>query len=260
MQAAPRSRRAWPVAAVCVLLAPGCGRHAFDPVSDGGDSNDASTDAGPIDPSLVAWWQFEDDPADNVTDMIGMDATCVTTCPTRVPGPRGTAYQFDGIDDALVTPDEARFRITTGTVAMWFRLDGWPTQSDFAVIIGKPYSTASLNSWELFFYGEGPSSAQLQGGGDSNAGIYTQSPWAEGLGTWVHLALTWAPSSIHVYVDAVEVAQSGAITITFDSHPLAIGADLSDTLWSRFVAASFDDLRIYDRVLPLSELAALAQP
>ena len=250
-------------ATACVVLASGCGRSQFDlrPVADAsGDDDDASADAAPIDPSLIAWLLFEDDPTDSVADAAGPAASCVTTCPTRVPGPRGTAYKFDGIGDALVTPDEARFRLATGTLALWIHLDGWPPPSEFACLVGKPFSTASANSWELYLFGITTTAARLEGGGDSGPGIYAQSPWAAGLGTWVHVAMTWDPSSIHIYVDAVEVSTAGGVSMTFDSHPLAIGADLSDTVWSRFVAASVDDLRIYNRVVSLAELAALALP
>ncbi len=252
------------VAAMC--LAMGCGRANFDlrPHFDGGaDADSLATidepDAAPLDPNLVAWLQFEDDPADSVDDAVGVNANCVTTCPVLVPGPRGTAYQFDGIANALVTPDEARFQITTGTVAFWMRLEALAPASEYAFLVGKPFSTASQNSWELYFFGQTPTSSRIESGGDASSGVYAQVNWTIALGSWVHVATTW-DSTVRIYIDGVEVAASAGFSTVFDSHPLAIGGDLSDTTWSRFVGASLDDLRIYNRVLAPAELLALAQP
>src|SRR5262245_13344268 len=53
---------------------------------------DAPPDALPS--GLVAWWKFDDDPANGALDSTGNGhtGTCIATCPTLVAGKIGMAY------------------------------------------------------------------------------------------------------------------------------------------------------------------------
>ena len=81
-------------------------------------------------------------------------------------------------------------------------------------------------------------------------------------GAWSHVAATWdgSPSAtgIHVYVDGLEpgyASQADAPGPRVDDS--TIDLTISDTTDPSF-AGAIDDVRVYDRVLSPSEIAALA--
>ncbi|MFN0247370.1 MAG: LamG domain-containing protein [Kofleriaceae bacterium] len=205
---------------------------------------------------LVGHWPLDDDPSDGATAAAGRDARCVTSCPSPIVGPRSGAFDFDGIDDALVVDDDAAFRLRPGSVALWFRLDGAPPVGEYFGVIGKPWGDLSLNSWEAFLSHPAPNVIELNCCGDSFANPL-QFVQIQRTG-WVHLAFTW-DTSTNIYLDGQRVA-GGAFDVQWDDHPLAIGADLSGTVWGRFLDGAIDDVRIYDRVLTEAEIVSLALP
>src|SRR5690606_9309128 len=87
-----------------VFFATGCGRIAFDAApGDGHAAADVQTFDGAtpdvfLEPGLIAWFQFDDDPADGVLDTVvgAARGTCMSSCPAVVPGIHGSAYELDG--------------------------------------------------------------------------------------------------------------------------------------------------------------------
>ena len=75
---------------------------------------------------------------------------------------------------------------------------------------------------------------------------------------WAHLAGTWDGTTKRIYVNGVMVA-STASQISYDTHNIYLGADENNGTLALPFDGELDDLRVYNRVLSASEIAALAQ-
>ena len=204
-----------------------------------------------VDPSLVAYWELDDAPGNGALDSTGNGhtGTCATACPTVVTGKLGNAYHFDAsLDHALTVPDSADFR-GTFTLAVWMYADA--TGSNMAMI-SKPEGTDTDNSWQL----ELRDTSKLSFSGGSTH--YLETPATVAAGAWRHVAGTWDGTTKRLYVDGVLVASVDS-SITYDTHLVYIGADQNAGSTVLHWDGTLDDLRIYNRALSATEIAALAQ-
>jgi hypothetical protein len=227
---------------------------AADPADASDASADAATpDATPdafVDPSLIAHWEFDDDPADGALDSSGRGhtATCLAACPAQVTGKIGMAYQFSSAQaHALVVADHADFR-GAFTLAAWMRAS---TVGSNMAILSKPFGTGSGNSWQLELRDTGALSFS---GGSAH---YLDNPTTTATNVWHHVAGTWDGTTKRLYVDGVLVA-SVASAIDYDTHPIFLGADENSGSTVLYWNGTLDDLRIYNRVLTVQEIQALA--
>lgn len=214
------------------------------------DALDAPRDAGP-DPSLVAYWAFDDTPTDGVLDSTGRGhtAVCVTACPTLVTGKVGGAYSFSAAQmQALVVPDHPDFHGSI-TIAAW--VDANPSTGSLSAL-AKPVGSSTDNSWQLEVESNGKASFS---GGSMH---YLESPNPVSRQAWHHLAGTYDGTTKTLYVDGVAVAQV-ASTNTYDTHPVFLGADENSGAPALYWDGLLDELRVYSRVLSPAEIAALAQ-
>src|SRR6185436_14496384 len=72
--------------------------------------------------------------------------------------------------------------------------------------------------------------------------------------TWTHLAATYTSGALNIYVNGVQVAtQSVTGTIASSTLPLRIGGN---TVWGEYFAGTIDEVKVYNRVLSATEIAA----
>jgi hypothetical protein len=234
----------------CLVLLCACGRIGFDPSATDSAAPDAS------DPSLVAHYQLDDDPNDGVLDSTGhgLGGSCETTCPMPEPGKIGKAYRFNGTTDFIRVLDAQLFHTPTVTSTVWVKLDLLREQC----IVQKRLGPTFRNSWQLEI-----------DDALGRVGICT-TPFPETDGRcdqggqvaaneWHHLAVVEDGTMHRGYLDGTEVIAAPVAQPDYDDGPVLIGADIDDTTPFCFVAGLIDDVRIYDRVLGVDELAALAQ-
>lgn len=220
-------------------------------------TSDSSSETGEPDPSLLAWYSF-DDPDALLVDASGngRDATCsMQTCPAPIEGVVGTAVHFDGASQyAMVDHDMWLETMDAVTVTVWVSPDELSTGT-WQGIVAKPVGAGDLNSWEIGF--EGGSPGFITYVTDGSDGGCAETPWPR-LQTWHHAALVWDGSTIRWYLDGEMLDSTPVVVIGFDDHPLMLGADIDFDTVSRFFAGSIDEVRIYDRALSDDEVAALA--
>lgn len=211
-------------------------------------------DAPPPDPTLIAHWKFDDDPSDgSIADSTGNGHTgiCVaTTCPTLVAGIKGGGYRYNpAMSQFVIVPDSSAFR-GVFTIAAWMYTDNTVQQ---IAVMSKPVGSGTGNSWQLENLDD--DKVSLSGGSVH----MLESPMSVPQMTWTHVAGTWDLTTKRLYINGVLVA-SVAASINYDGHDVYLGADENNGSLALPFDGVLDDLRIYNRVLPASELQTLAQP
>ena len=204
--------------------------------------------AGGGDPSLVAHWQFDDDPGDGARDSSGRghDAAC-DACPRLVAGRLGGAYLFDASDDEiLVVPDHPDFR-GPYTIAAWVYADA---THDQIALLSKPFGSGSGNSWQLEVLDD--DRVSLSGGSLHSL----QSPDVLPAEEWHHVAGTWDGTTKRLFIDGALVAVADA-GVEYDDHAVYLGGDQNAGTEVLHWDGILDDLRVYRRVLTDGEVEAL---
>jgi uncharacterized repeat protein (TIGR01451 family) len=198
--------------------------------------------ANPLSLAEVQVWGYETDPP-------------LRTVPGRV---GNGALALDGGNDYVALPDTVLNDLTEGTIATWVYLDDNTEETIFA----KQHD--GVNSYGVLSVGYTPSQAGEAGRvyfHTKNGDALAQSVALLPTGQWTHLAATFNATGACLYINGVQDAcVAGDHTIPDDLNVTAttIGAHLG-TAGGRYLDGQIDDFIIYPRVLPASEVAALAQ-
>jgi len=178
-------------------------------------------------------------------------ATCTeSACPTpRVRGMRGTAAQFDGLDDIVVMPTS---KVISGsyTVALWVQ----PKQAtQFMSMLGS--RAPSDFGFDV----------KLMNGNLLHADIGTGSSWLSTqadvalnyvAGQWYHIAYVVTSSGYTIYVNGAQVSSntySGIPLLADQNHVMRIGSNGFSEYWD----GGIDDVRVFSSALNPSEIYAL---
>ena len=164
-------------------------------------------------------------------------------------GKYGGALSFDGVNDLVTVADSASLDLTNAyTLEAWVRPtstgDGWRN----VLIKERPSSLA----YGLYSggYPNRPSTWVTINGAD----VFVEGPAALPANAWTHLATTYDGTTLRLYVNGAQVASraaSGAAPVS--GSPFRIGGN---TIWSEWFAGQVDDVRVYNRVLTASQIAA----
>ncbi|HNR14098.1 MAG TPA: LamG domain-containing protein, partial [Thermodesulfobacteriota bacterium] len=217
------------------------------------------------DNTLVGWWNFEDGFKDSST--YGNDGTSPSAL-KQVAGPRGKAYQFDGIDDYIeVEGSEGQVNLgPSTTISMWVNLkkkpdtDGAPGGQEechnlVAQWVKGGYLLRVLSDGQLISY-----PVKDDDGGDF---YYTSTP--------TNYFLSW-DSTYHIVYQIIEITSvrskvafyvNGKLAYVqnLDYHVGGVNADLLIGAWDklpyRSTSGTIDEVMIFRRTLSESEIMAL---
>ncbi|MCX6926489.1 MAG: immunoglobulin domain-containing protein, partial [Verrucomicrobia bacterium] len=211
------------------------------------------TNCAPPPAGLVGWWQAEG----NAGDVMGSNNGTVVNGAAFLSGKVGQAFSLNGVNQYVSIPDSPSLRPTNLTIEGWVNVS---PALGIHVLFGKTYGgVASGDSWVVW---------RDNDAGTLNARVYTSSGWGPWLfanwapvaGTWHHIAFAF-DSGAHtqaLYVDGLAVA-GGAVSgdLTYDTHPLVIGAEIEDGVLSYFVNGLIDEVSFYNRALTPTEMQAI---
>ncbi len=169
----------------------------------------------------------------------------------RVPGRNGGALQFDGVDDWVTVPDAAALDLTTGmTLEAWVNptaaMSGWDT------IMLKERGSGDL-AYALYANDGAPAPAGYVNVGGAHASVPGTGVVPQA--AWTHLAATYDGAALRLYVNGA-LASTRARTgpIVASGGALRIGGN---NAWpGEFFGGLIDDVRIYNRALTATEIAA----
>jgi len=197
---------------------------------------------------LVAWWKLDETSGLTAADSSGNgnDGTLINMTGNEwTTGMVDGALAFDGDNDAITGIGDC----PTGnfTVAGWAKDTGgggW-----------KVFYSAEQEIWFGVDSGATPA-IWLDCGGNGNGAQTAAGTWT--LNTWHHIAATWDGTTVHIYLDGVDM---GITTFGTPENPLAVAAVIgawsgnpNDENWF----GTLDDVRLYNRALSADEIAALA--
>jgi Concanavalin A-like lectin/glucanases superfamily len=228
----------------------------------------------PLALGLVSWWRVVPglDGGPRWYDLMGGNPCTVTnTGGTSASGWAGTTrpggdgeLRVDGTNDYCDIPKTASLDLPQGTLALWFRATTTTSGMLFAMenTTGPPTAlldlktNASSDSFRYEIYTDTSSA-----GGDTPTG-YTQ-------GRWWHLTLTVGSAGNAFYINGVAVTLNygccgGSASSTLFLHDVyspATNISLGRTTASGgvYVAGALDDVRLWNRPLKATEVAAVYQ-
>ena len=209
----------------------------------------AWTASAALDPSLAAWWPFDEGEGTVAYDATGNGNDGVFNGdPQWVPGVLGSALEFNG-DDYLNCGNGPTLQIQDAiTMAFWFNIE------------------AFQNTWEGFLAKGDDSYRASRGDGSGNAthmgisgtstgggnGYFNGTVIVTG-GEWHHYASTYDGAAGRIYIDGVlDVTSEGTGQINISNYDLYIGENAQAT--GRFFNGILDDIQIYNRALSEAEI------
>ena len=233
---------------------------------DSADSQLASVGALEPTSGIVASYTFDEGSGTSVGDSSGNGntGTLLTGATWATGGQSGGAIDIGGSNGSVNVGSPASLdNLSQITTSAWIypRTDGEGTQGQ---VIGKFYSPSSVEGWYLGF--DSYNLHRLRFVVDySTTDLYVVTAPLS-LNEWQHITMTWDgtvnASGVHIYRNGVEVSKviqtSGSGSRISDaSRSVLVGSDADN-------GANFngliDEVRLYNRVLSLSEVQNLYSP
>jgi hypothetical protein len=204
---------------------------------------------GAVDKSLVLYLTFDEGAGDTVTDATDYGNNGVIKGnPAWVAGKFGTALDLDGIGDTIEIPHHESLNITTAvTMEMWVKVAKAGGDSNQAGIEKGGWEVGEYSLYPV--YG-GNTLAQFndlpEGCDDEKIGPSIRN------GNWRHLAAVWDGTNISLYIDG-DVVISGECEGELGTNVRSVYIGSRNGA-ERFLIATVDEVRIYNRALTREEI------
>lgn len=175
----------------------------------------------------------------------------------------GQAFNFDGTGDYVEVPDDADHRPANQLTAEgWFRFNSFNVSPH---LIAKGLRGSDRNSYVLWY----ANGNIRMGYSDSGTNfVFYDTGFSPYIGEWNHYAFVLNTddsgpnaNTFKLYIDGREVfsgAAAGPIYYdTVNPHPMTIGADINNDVPDFSLNGYADEVSLYSRALPASEVAAV---
>jgi hypothetical protein len=222
-------------------------------------------DRAPLDPSLIAWWQLDDNTDDSTGN--GHNGT-IEGAPTWLsPGwdGAGACMQFGG-DADRITVDSFDVTGTGITLAAW--INPITLMNDARMVSKSQGSGTADHYWAMILSGSGEDNLEFRFRTDTGSTTRRTSPdGTEVLANeWTHVAATWDAGDpvMRLYRNGTEidsVDKAGSAVATAADVMIGIGnqsATVPGDGAIRPFGGLLDDVRVYDRGLSPAEILELA--
>ncbi|MCP4259470.1 MAG: hypothetical protein GY774_18475 [Planctomycetes bacterium] len=196
---------------------------------------------------LVGWWKLDESSGLTAVDssVFDNDGTLTNMSGNEwITGPTAGALSFDGIDDHISGIGDC----PTGN----FTVAGWAKDTGGAG--WRVVYSAGVEIW--LGVDSGASTIYLHCGGNANGAVTAAGTWIRN--TWHHIAATWDGTSIHIYLDGIDMP------ITIDGTPqdpaaeaAVIGAWSGNPGVEENWTGALDDIRVYAMALTAEEISGI---
>ncbi len=207
---------------------------------------------------LVGHWTFDGKyltstkAKDSTTNLNHGTLTGANGLPRPIMGQLGQALKFDGVDDTISFSTTSATATNNWTMSAWINPSVLPTSGEvIAVSNGRDNGITG----DGYSFGIGNASG---GGGSKLEGLFSGLARFDSGYTfpsanrWYHVVMIRDAGTTYMYVDGVRTANTSAVTPATPSE-LHIGSQTG----VRYFPGLIDDVRIYNRALPSSEVTQL---
>ncbi len=199
---------------------------------------------------MISWWRGEG----NALDSVGTNHGVLTNGATFAAGQVGQTFALDGVNDYVQAPDSASLRPASVTVEAWVKFFA---TNGIRIVLVKVLGSGTFDSYGLALQDGAVIAAICD---NSGFGPFLSGPANTALGQWYHLAFTFDDTSKleALYINGALVASATANkTMSYDTHPLLIGADIENGVPSFFHNGQIDEATVYNRALSSNEIAGI---
>ena len=207
------------------------------------------TDAGKpcaLCPSgLIAWW-----PGDgSATNLTGVNHGILTNHAGFQTGKVGTAFSFDGVDDAVVVPPSPMLDVENAfTIACWVKAD----DARLSLLLGR--FGPDTSGYGLMTSYDGRSYRLQIDQGSTQADLVSTTPIT--FGVFQHVVGTFDGTRMSLYVDArLEASRECAAAPRSSDAPLMLGRTEAQNGY-RF-RGGLDEVLVFNRALSSNEIASI---
>jgi hypothetical protein len=197
---------------------------------------------------LVGYWPMNEGTSTQAGDFSGNRNTGTllgATKPVWGAGKRGSALTFNGSTSYVDAGSSSAYNFTslTFTVAFWVKSTSLVDSSPFVSRRSSP------DGWSVQ---TGGSVIEFCGGG----GVCVDGNTSLSDGKWHHVAVTFSGSNVTFFVDGNSDGTAAVSAPSSLSANLLIGSNAGQAI---VLNGSLDDVRIYSRILSVSEIRSLYQ-
>jgi PKD repeat protein len=197
-------------------------------------------------PGAIATWKLDDNGGAVALDSSGNNNhASLSGAPAWIPGIRGSALQFDGVDDGAAAGFGLLSNLSAFTLCAWVRQS---TPNSQAGIIGQ------YDAVELGFVMPGVIEIRTAGGG--TATMYF--PYQQNV--WHHIAATGDGQTLKMYIDGDLKVTADYATSNYgaSNYRLRFGGGGIFDPSGNYLHGAMEDVRAYSTALPLSAIATFA--
>jgi Subtilase family/Concanavalin A-like lectin/glucanases superfamily/Immunoglobulin I-set domain/HYR domain/Beta-propeller repeat len=205
---------------------------------------------------LVNWWPGDS----NALDIVGGVNGAITGNVSYATGIVGPAFDFDGTGGYVRTPGTTT-GMPQGTIDLWFQVNTWNWNSDpngtyfWAATEFLPDGSSSGDGMNLGNHPDYTSTGELMFGIYTNGWQWAHSGVVPQTNTWYHVAGTWGPDGIQIYVNG---ALMGANSYTGPAPAYTLYNLIGRSSWpSTAINGLVDEVEIFDRALSSNEINAI---
>jgi len=206
------------------------------------------------DPALIGWWTFDEGSGNVAKDSSGKgnDGT-VNGNAQWVPGWRGTALNFDGVDDYVGTGKSLLNNQTKFAITFWVKGDF--SQGNRTALVGQndcvEFGIISANTVQVW----------------TNVNVTAiNATWSFGVdNTWHQVAAVGDGTSVKIYFDGNLAQNSSGVVTDYGTSTYNVnmgGGGVFDDPGTagNWFRGQIDDVRIFNRALTAAEVKALVPP
>ncbi len=199
---------------------------------------------------IISWWRAES----NALDSVGTNNGVLTNSASYAAGEVGQSFLLDGSSGYVVIADSPSLEPVSVTLEAWVKIF---STNGTQLIFAKPLGAGTFDSYGLALANGAPLAAIC----DTNGfGTFLSITNTLTLGQWYHLAYTYDATSGQqaLYVNGTAEASGNAgKSMSYDAHPLLLGADIENGVPSYFLNGQIDEASIYGRALGADEIASI---
>ncbi|MBT4763486.1 DUF2341 domain-containing protein [bacterium] len=157
---------------------------------------------------------------------------------------KGSCMLFDGNDEISVSDNAALDLTTTGTVAVWAKIDSY-NSGQYPHIVGKGASAGwDTDGYAIWIYSDNYIRGELDDEAETPSNDYV-SFGKPSTGEWHYYVMTWDGTTIYAYLDgALSTASPSSDTQRFSVPNTAV--DLEIGRRGNYFNGSIDEVRLYD--------------